>query len=232
MRFFKRLFDGFTKFEFILWGASSAFILIFSFAFGGVNYLYVIGSLIGATSLIFISKGKVFGQVLTVIFSLFYGLVSYSFRYYGEMITYLCMTAPIAVASVITWLKNPYKKGENEVKVNKLSAKEYLFIILFGVVVGAAFYFILKAFGTENLIVSTISVVTSFTAAALTVYRSPLYAIAYACNDAVLIVLWTLASLRSTEYVSMVVCFVVFLANDVYGFINWTRMRKKQESEK
>ena len=62
------------------------------------------------------------------------------------------------------------------------------------------------------------------------IYRSPYYALAYAINDLVLIVLWTLASLADISYVPMVACFVMFFANDIYGFINWQKMKRKQKS--
>ncbi len=231
MRFIKSVFGGFTRFEVCLWLGSLVLIVGSALFFGCANYLYVAAALIGATALIFVSKGNVPGQVLTVVFSVFYGVISFSFRYYGEMITYLGMTAPIAVASIVTWVKNPYKEKKNEVAVNRLSVREYVFIFGLGIAVTAVFYFILRALDTANLIVSTVSVFTSFTAAWLTMRRSPFYALAYALNDVVLIVLWTLASIGSVEYVSMVVCFVVFLVNDTYGFFNWRRMSKRQQAD-
>lgn len=98
------------------------------------------------------------------------------------------------------------------------------------VVVTIVFYFILKIWGTANLIPSTVSVTTSFIAAYLTFRRSPYYAIVYAMNDVVLIVLWVLAALSDISYVSVVVCFVAFLVNDLYGFINWRKMQRRQSA--
>ena len=92
------------------------------------------------------------------------------------------------------------------------------------------FYFILKFFNTANLIPSTFSVTTSFLAVFLTFKRSPLYALAYATNDVVIIVLWVLAAFRDSSYISVVVCFIAFLVNDLYGFYNWKRMEKRQRS--
>ncbi len=69
---------------------------------------------------------------------------------------------------------------------------------------------------------------TSFAAVYLTARRSPFYAIAYAANDVVLIVLWTLATLSDVSYLSVTICFAAFLVNDVYGFVNWRRMEKRQ----
>ena len=91
------------------------------------------------------------------------------------------------------------------------------------------FYFILKSFNTANIIPSTLSVTTSFVAVYLTFRRSPFFALAYAANDVVLIVLWILASIYDISYVSVVVCFIAFFANDIYGYISWKKMKTRQE---
>ena len=54
-------------------------------------------------------------------------------------------------------------------------------------------------------------------------------AAAYSANDVVLIVLWIMASMENISYLPMVFCFIMFLANDLYGFYNWRRMRNRQE---
>ena len=69
---------------------------------------------------------------------------------------------------------------------------------------------------------------TSFLAVYLTFRRSSFFAIAYAANDIVLIILWMLASVKNMKYISVVVCFAAFLVNDVYGFISWRKMEKRQ----
>ena len=218
----------FTKSEILLWLCSLLFIVGSFIIFDRENYLTLSASVIGATSLIFNAKGNPFGQVLMIIFSILYGVISYSFAYYGEMITYLGMTAPMALFSLIAWLKNPYKGNKAEVAVNKINASEYVLLAFLTVVVTIAFYFILKTFNTANIIPSTISVSTSFIAVYLTFRRSPYFAIGYAANDIVLIVLWIMASFKNLSYLSVVVCFIAFLLNDAYGFVNWKRMYKKQ----
>lgn len=219
----------FTKSELTLWSVSVTLIVMFFFIFDRGNYLTPAASLIGVTSLIFNAKGNPFGQFLMVIFSILYGIISFKFSYYGEMITYLGMTAPIAVFALISWLKNPYNGNRAEVKVNRLHMKEILVMILLTVVVTIVFYFILSAFHTANLIPSTLSVTTSFLAAYLTFKRSAFFALFYAANDIVLIILWILAALYEVSYLSVVICFVMFLANDIYGYINWSKMQKRQE---
>ncbi len=192
------------------------------------NILTVSASLLGVTSLIFCAKGNPIGQVLMIVFSLLYAVISFSFNYYGEMITYLGMTLPMAVISLISWLKNPYKENKAEVKVNSLSKKDAVFAFIATTIITVIFYFILDYFDTANIIPSTFSVATSFVAAYLTFRRSPFFALAYALNDVVLIVLWILASMHEIRYISVVVCFVAFLVNDIYGYISWQKMKTRQ----
>ena len=144
----KSLSGYFTKGEIALWCVSESLIVVSFFIFDRENYLTLAASLIGVTSLIFNAKGNPFGQFLMVIFSILYGIISFTSAYYGEMITYLGMTAPMAVFA----------------------------------------------------------------------------------NDIVLIILWILAAISDISYLSVAICFVMFLINDTYGFINWSRMQKRQEA--
>lgn len=225
----KSIFSYFTTGEIVLWCISIALIITSFFIFYGRNYLILAASLIGVTSLIFNAKGNPFGQLLMIIFSILYGIISFTFAYYGEMITYLGMTAPMAVFALFSWLKNPYNGNKSEVKINHIKMKEIIFMVILTSIITIVFYYILKNFNTSNLIPSTVSVATSFMAVYLTFRRSEFYAVAYAANDIVLIVLWVLATISDISYMSVIICFAVFLINDIYGFINWLRMKKNQE---
>ncbi len=218
-----------TRFEWGLWLTSVIVVAGTYIGFQAGDALSLIASLIGVTALIFVAKGHVLGQVLTIVFAVFYGVISWAFRYYGEVITYLCMSAPMAAVALVTWLRNPYKDSA-EVTVNRLNARQWAVMLLATAVVTAAFYFILRELGNAALAVSTLSITTSFLASYLTAMRSPYYALAYAANDLVLIVLWVIAALADISSVPMVACFVMFFANDLYGFVSWKRMEKRQQS--
>ena len=224
----KKLTTNFSTEELTLWGSSAVLIRVSSFLFDRVNFMTLSASLIGTTSLIFNAKGNPIGQALMIVFSLLYGVISYTFSYYGEMITYLGMTGPMALFAFVSWLRNPFKGNHAEVAVNRISKWEYAGMYVLTVLVTVGFYFILDYFGTANMIPSTLSVTTSFIAVYLTFRRSPYFALAYAANDMVLIVLWTMAAVEDISYLSVIICFVMFLVNDLYGFVSWKRMEKRQ----
>ena len=224
----KKILNYFNKGEAALWLCSVTAIAASFLIFDRTDWLKLAASLIGITALIFNAKGNPAGQILIIVFSVLYGIISYSFAYYGEMITYMGMSAPMAVLAFISWVRNPYNGNRSEVKVNRIKRGEIVFMLILTAPVTVAFYFILDRFGTANLVPSTISVTTSFIAVYLTFRRSEFYALAYAANDLILIVLWVMAAISDISYLSVIICFAMFLINDLYGFISWRKMGKRQ----
>ena len=224
---FKKFFASLTRFEWCLWIFSILGVLICTILSPDFHLLSLIASLIGVTSLIFIAKGAWQGQILMVIFATLYGIVSFEQRYYGEMITYLCMTLPMAVICLVSWFRHPYRETA-EVQITSVRPKHMLILIPSCLVISVGLYFLLGVMGTQNLLISTISVTTSFFAASLTFLRTPYFALAYAGNDVVLITMWLLVAVREPAYFSVVICFAVFLVNDLYSFFNWMKMRRRQ----
>lgn len=226
----KSLLAYFSFSERLLWSCSVLFILVSFWLFGGQGWLTLTASLIGATSLLFIAKGNPVGQLLTVVFSLLYGYISLTFRYYGEMITYLGMTMPMSVVTLIIWLRNPFKGNRLCVQVGRLRRRDLFWLVFLTVVITVVFGYLLAILHTANLAPSILSISTSTIAVYLSWRRSPWFAVGYALNDLVLIVLWSLAAAQDPGAVSVLMCFVAFFANDLYGFRNWRRMLCQQQT--
>lgn len=215
-----------NQLQLTIWISSLCIIFISFVLFKTNDMMTLIASLIGATALIFVGKGDALGQLLTMVFALFYSIISYECRYYGEMMTYAGMTLPSALFALIEWLRHPY--SQNEVKVKSLTYKDLLFLFISAIVVTIVFGYILVYFDTANIVWSIMSVTTSYIASMLTILRSPYYAIAYCFNDIILIILWILASMNNINYIPMILCFIIFFINDSLGFIQWQNMKKRQ----
>jgi nicotinamide mononucleotide transporter len=214
--------------EWWLWSISMLIVTVSNLVGGSFDVLTLAATWVGITSLIFAAKGNVWAQFLMVAFSILYGIISFRFRYWGEMITYLGMTLPMAVWSAVTWLRNPSAGSKSEVAIRKLEKKHFLFLLVLSIVVTGAFYFILRWLETPNIVFSTLSVTTSFLAASLTMLRSSYYALGYAANDLVLIVLWGLAAAKDPVYIPVIINFMIFFMNDMYGFISWKKRERTQ----
>lgn len=166
----------FTGGEWALWLISLAVVTAAFLLSGSADGLSIAASLVGVTALIFVAKGHPLGQLLTIVFAVLYGIISLRVRYYGEMITYLGMTAPMALLALITWLRNPYQESA-EVAVRRMRRIDVAVMLLLTLAATVLFYFILRAMGNAALAVSTLSVTTSFLASYLTAMRSPYYAL-------------------------------------------------------
>lgn len=214
--------------EWWLWSISMLIVTVSNLVGGSFDVLILAATWVGITSLIFAAKGNVWAQFLMIAFSILYGIISFRFRYWGEMITYLGMTLPMAVWSAVTWLRNPSAGSKSEVAIRRLEKKHFLFLLVLSIVVTGAFYFILRWLETPNIVFSTLSVTTSFLAASLTMLRSSYYALGYAANDLVLIVLWGLAAAKDPVYIPVIINFMIFFMNDMYGFISWKKRERTQ----
>lgn len=224
-------FKGLTKFEWCLWLFSLTAITAAQFGSGSTDYLSYAASLVGVTALIFAARGDPFAIILSICFSVMYATISYFFTYYGEMIINLGLQLPISVASLITWRKNLTKKDGVHVKTGKLTLKKTLIMLALDAIITVLFHFLLKYFNTANLIPSTISVATSFGALFFMALRLPQHALIFILNDVVMIVLWSLALISDISYISLVVCFSIFLLNDTYTFISWLKRQHAESKE-
>lgn len=201
-----------------------ALVLISNLTSPDPDLITLAAALIGVTSLVLAAKGSVWAQILMVVFS----ILSFRFRYWGEMLTYLGMSLPMSVWSAVTWFKNPSESGDKTVKIRSLTCRHVLLLTISCIAATALFSWILWLLDTPNLLFSTISVATSFLAAALTMLRSSYYAAGYAANDLVLIILWVMASMKDPAYLPVVVNFAIFFVNDLYGFFRWKKRELQQ----
>ena len=226
---FRNPFKGFSKWDWLVLSVSLTAVITCLLITPDVAWPTAAGVIVGAFALVLMARGDVWGQALTVVFSILYGITSWQFRYYGEMITYLGMTLPMAAMAVVSWLRHPFQGNKAEVEIHRLTCGQRWGMAVGSVAVTAVLGIVLWRLDTPNLFFSTLSITTSFLAAYLTYFRSPWYALAYAANDVVLVILWVLASVKDPAFTPMIVCFLVFLLNDLYAFIHWRRRERTQK---
>ena len=143
MKILKSIFS-LSKFEVFLL-TFSIFVVTVSSILAKSNALNTTASIIGVTALIYIAKGLPLGQILSIIFCILYALCSYTFKYYGELATYLFMSLPASIISLVVWLKNPFQEDKTEIKIEKLSKYKIVISIILSLTITILFYYILKA---------------------------------------------------------------------------------------
>lgn len=224
----KKIFGKWHIAELILYFAGLALIVTMSICFGA-SWISAITGIFGLSCVIFAAKGKVIGIFFTWLMIVFYSILSYKNKYYGEVFINACLMFPMTIISLVAWIKNLGK--DYVVKVNSIKKSEIIIVFCVAAVSFVVFYFILRALNTSQLLVSTISIVTSVLATYFQSRRSKYGFLAFLFNDVVLCVLWLFATLEDIKNVAMLTAVALYVISDIYGFISWGILQKRQQKE-
>ena len=204
--------------------------ILTSIIFNGtiIDSLYTITYL---TTAILMSKGKVESYFIGIISVFFYGIVSYNQGYYGELLITIFLTFPMMIIGIISWLKHQ-DKDEDVVIISSLSKKEIVFAFSSQLILFWVYYFLLKAFNTDLLMISSLSIVTSVLATYFEARRSELSLFCYVANVLILITLWMIPIINGvTSLISVLIGPMLLLVNDIYGSYNWKRLKDIQKEK-
>lgn len=224
----KKFLSYFSIFEWCLWLLGIISVTV-SFACADSRDIFsFLSSILGLTSLILMAKGNFIGLIFGIVFAVLYSIFAYTQRYYGEMIIYSCIYLPLKISAIIIWIKNKFGKNKMEVTVNAIKPLEWVISSIVIALITVGCYFLLEKINTDNLIVSTVSFVPSLAATYFMLRRSEYYSICYIFNDIVMVTLWSLKLSNGLEALPSVIAFSFFIVNDLYSFINWRKIKKKQ----
>lgn len=194
----------------------------------------ICNSLIGIVAVFFVSKGLIVGQILGIVQGIVYCILSAQNRYFGEVIVCACVTIPLYLIAIFTWIKN--RQDANVVQVNKRNFGLLEWVITLAVmsVVGVGVYFLLKSSNTANLVLSTFSVVFTMTAGYLLVRRCEYSFVFYMISNMICIGLWTslIVSTGDMSLLPTALCYCIFLILNIFGIMNWAKLKKTQKSAK
>ena len=222
------MLKNWTKFEkiFLVIGTIAAIILTYIFKGTWTDLGY---ALLYFWTALLLAKGKYACYIIGVISTFFYAYVSYSNAYYGEVIIAMCCTLPLMIIGLVNWLK--HQDDTNTVIIKEITKKELLLVLLSQVIMFFGYYYLLKVFNTNNLLVSTFSVMASVIATYLTARRCEHGFIGFIINDLILIILWSIPVINGElNIIPVLICPVLLLINDIYGVYNWKRIKDNQKT--
>lgn len=218
-----------TKFEkiFLLLGTLIAIILTALFKGTIIDLGY---TLLYFWTALLLAKGKYSCYIIGIISTFFYAYVSYTNTYYGEVIISMCCTLPLMIIGLINWLK--HQDNSNTVIIKDVTKKELIIVLLSQVILFGGYYYLLQTFNTNNVFVSSLSIVASLIATYLTARRSEYGFIGFIINDIILITLWSLPVIQGNfSIIPVLLCPVLLLINDIYGAYNWKKIKVRQKGE-
>ncbi len=176
------------------------------------------------------SKGKIASYYFGIIGTLIYIYISFTERYYSEVITSALIVLPITIYGLINWNRNRNDKGDSDVKIEKLDTKGILIPILSQVIMAGPYYMMLKYFNNDLLIIQTLSMCITILAFYFMAKASPLSFVFFILSSLTKVVMWINPLLHGNlKNLPLFISSLVFVITDTYGLINWNRMARQQE---
>lgn len=191
-----KYFSDWTKLEKTLLFGSIILVSLVGIIFKS-DLLTTICSIVGIITALLLAKGKNLGQIFGLLIVALYSIVSFKNGYYGEVIIYLCIMLPMYIIGIISWRRHQ-NKDTNSVEVSRITIKEWIIVLFASIVCFIGIYFLLKAFNTNQLFISSLSVIDSLFAVYLGVRRSKYSFYFYVVNDLILILLWGIPVITGT----------------------------------
>lgn len=223
----KKLLKDWTIFEKVLLIGSIILVILVGIIFKA-EVLTTICSIVGIITALLLAKGKNLGQIFGLLIVILYSMVSFKNKYYGEVIIYLCIMLPMYIIGIISWIKHQNNEL-NTVEVNHIKTKEWIVVSIISIFVFIGIYFLLKAFNTSQLFISSLSVIDSLFSIYLGIRRSKYSFHFYVVNDLILIALWGIPVISgSLILLPMLFNPIINLINDMYGIHNWKKLEKLQ----
>ncbi|MCL2846258.1 MAG: nicotinamide riboside transporter PnuC [Firmicutes bacterium] len=194
----------------------------------GSSVLEILASVFFITGFLLVAKTKVEGFFLAIVGYVLYIIVSFQKGLFGEVIVVGLINIPFAVIAIVSWLSGDKKKSE-ELEIQNIRPRMTTFLILSQLVMGVGYFFMLRAFGTEFLIISVLAMAANVMGDFLVARKNILGPYAYVAYDILTMTLWILVVINgATSAAVIIVMHSLSLVNDSYGAINWTKKLRKQ----
>ncbi|MGM0791498.1 nicotinamide mononucleotide transporter [Bacillus infantis] len=225
-----KIFRDWTIFE-ISWLLVFTLINVYLFIAWQDSLLGLISSLAGMLCVVLVAKGKIANYYFGIIQTGTYAYISYTYGLYGEAMLNGLFYFPIQFIGIYLWRKNMTKdsiKGE-DVKVKTLDSRGWSLLGITVLVSIFLYALLLDYLGGRSVYIDSATNVLSVTAQILMLRRFAEQWLLWILVNVLSVILWFNALISTGgNDISMLVMWTAFLFNSIYGYINWTKLYKKQ----
>lgn len=228
----KNLLKEWTLFEKVWLVAFTAIILSLSIVWGE-SPIAAICSLTGMLSVVLVAKGKISNYYFGIVNVALYAWLSFEQGFYGDSALYAVYFAPMQFIGWYMWKKsNSTVKGEQfGVKVAVMTAKMKIFWASVTIVGIAVLAVILTALNGTLAIVDSSTTVLQIVAMILMVKRFKEQWSIWILVNTLSIAMWVYAAINGTADFTLIVMWVAYLVNSIYGYVMWNKAEKKEKGE-
>ncbi|MEG2869694.1 MAG: nicotinamide riboside transporter PnuC [Terrisporobacter sp.] len=186
----------------------------------------LISGVTGIIGVVLCAKGKVSTYIFATVNVALYAIICYQNALYGEVMLNAFYFIPMNIIGFFLWSK---RKGDDGNVEAKTLTKNQLAVLFVGLAIAIfAYYQLLKSLGGNLQLVDSITTVTSVVALILQVTRYREQWLVWILVNIVSIVMWVMLLNTPEGSVTMIVMWTAYLFNSIYGYVNWSKLSKKE----
>lgn len=195
----------------------------------GWDTLGFIVAVTGIVNLVLCAKGNIWNYAFGIVYNAIYVYIAWHSKLYADSAIYLLYYLPMQFVGWVSWKKNQ-DQDSGTVNVVHLRRRQALALLAAAAVLTPVFAWILSLplIGDAQPWLDSVTTVVSILAMYMMVKAIAEQWYIWIILDAVQVVKWTVATVRGKEHAAlMLVMFAFFLANAVYGLIQWNRFARR-----
>ena len=223
---YKEFINGYTSFD-KLYMISMLALQIIVYIIAPDSLLGIIAGISGVISVVLCAKAKISFYFIGFVQTTTYLFLAYENRFYGEVIENIFYIVTM-IWGIFEWKKNEVinADGTEDVIAKKFSVKQWIVSIIGTVIATFAMGYWLDGIGSAQAYTDAATNVMAIFAQLLMVWRFREQLIWWIVIDVFCIKLWWVAGNWS-----MVAMYIVWTVNAIYGWINWSKLNKIQNTK-
>ena len=226
-RFFKSEITGWNAFDIVWLSIATAVILALSIYWKD-NWLSLTAALTGVWCVILTGKGKRSSFIFGLINVIFYAIVAFRAKYYGEVMLNVLYYLPMNFVGWFAWKKH-MNDSTGEVVKERLNLKKSVIIYALTALAIVLYGLVLKALKGNLPFVDSMSTVVSVVAQILSIRRLMEQWVLWIVVDVVTVVMWAVNFARGGEEIATLAMWSIYLINAFIMFARWYKEAKKHE---
>jgi nicotinamide mononucleotide transporter len=212
-----------------LWLCAFSLVTIYLYFAWDDTILGLIASLTGMLCVVLVAKGKISNYYPGIINVILYAYIAYGQKYYGEVMLNLLYFLPMQFIGLYLWKKNRIQGTDSEkVKTAFMSNTSRIVWTIISCIGVFIYGLILKRMGGNLPFVDSISTILSIIAMILMAKRYVEQWILWIVVDVVSIIMWFVALMNGGNDISILIMWIAYLVNAIYGQINWMKLHRTQ----
>lgn len=222
----KDFLKSLTKFELGLIISICLINIYLGFMDGSNDFIGLIACITGVICVVMTAKGHISCYYFGIINILTYIYIAYISKFYGEVMLNGLYYLPMQFIGIFMWKKN-INNDTNLVKGKVMSKKQLLILVLVSIIGISIYGIVLQKLNGNLPIIDAMSTVLSVLAMYLSVKMFAEQWLLWIVVDVITVMMWIFSYLNGEpNSMVMIVMWIAYLLNAVYGYINWKKLAK------